>query len=201
MAESAAILRPNLFRGGSSAAGVGLSLVLGATLGFALLVGGLVLVVFSWAPTATRLPSVEVDRTGQGFALRFLPPERSGKKKLRSETFRLAKDIHAYLKAQPSSSAQSIAEHQQFVQATQGASEAETNARWQEYTAKSVERSERERLELAQRFGGRLQYLFAEYQRRGMLTDRDVSRMEWEAGSSHWIAGSASRLEGLAHRL
>ena len=60
-----------------------------------------------------------------------------------------------------------------------------------------MERSDRERRELAALFGGRVRGLLGEYRRRNMIDDGGVTLLEWECHSVHWITEAASTLEAL----
>ena|ERR1700674_5660631 len=149
------------------------------------------------------LPSIGFER-GDGIALRVRGPVRRphGKRKLRQETQTLVKDIHDYLRSQPNATIQSITDHQATTQAMSTAKdEAEKTAIWNQMTLRLIEHSEKERRDLAERFGGRLHYLIGEYKRRGLLTDSDASLLGWQAGSMYWISQGATTLDALARRL
>jgi hypothetical protein len=79
--------------------------------------------------------------------------------------------------------------------------EEEKDRLWLEHTQALTEAHDQERRELSSRFGGRVSYLASEYQRRGLLTESEVSKLEWETGSRYWIQNAAVKLEALAHRL
>jgi len=149
------------------------------------------------------LPSIGLEH-GDGIALRIRGPMRrpQGKRKVRQETQSLVRDIRDYLRSQPNATIQSLTDHQATTQAMSNAKdEAEKNAIWNQMTLGLIERSEKERYELAERFGGRLHYLIGEYQRRGLLNEGDAHLLEWQAGSMHWMGQTATTLDALGRRL
>lgn len=150
---------------------------------------------------ASRLPTLTVQR-GDGLTLCLRPPQRRGRRRLRQEALALASEIHAYVRTVD---APWSAERDDWSQNTQAMSAAETEEErtrlWNEYTARSTERSAREAQDLAARFGGRLHFVTREFQRRGLLTDQEMHKIDWEANSLHWIVSAANEIEGLARRL
>jgi hypothetical protein len=167
------------------------------------IVCGLVLIL-SMRPVRSRLPRVRLDRRGpgNGFAIQFHPPAAQGRRRVRQESFVLAKDIHEFLRDQPAPYLSSLADHQAMVTGMNAANtDEEKQAVWNQFTARETERWTHENQELAARFGGRLHYLIGEYRRRGMLTDSEASKLAWECSSSGWLAQAASELEALGRRL
>ncbi len=149
------------------------------------------------------LPSIGLEH-GDGIALRIRGPAQRprGKRKVRQETQSLVKDINDYLRSQPNATIQSLTDHQATTQAMSKATdEAEKNAIWNRMTLRLIERSEKERRDLAERFGGRLHYLIGEYKRRGLLSEGDAHLLEWQAGSMHRMGQTATTLDGLSRRL
>ncbi len=166
----------------------------------AFLLIGLAAALLENATVRARLPSLALER-GNGIAIRVRPPERGGRRRLRRQTAELVKDIREYLKAQPAPYVDSMREHQQMSARMQNATETERHAIWQEYSLQSTERFARESQELAARFGGRLIHLSTEYQRRGLLSQSDAHKLQWEANSLGWLGSAASELGALALRL
>lgn len=170
-----------------------------------LLIGiGLLWTALLLPPVAHRMPHVSLERSSRadGVALRVRPPEARGKKRLRQETERLVSDMHEYLRSQPDPMVESLRDHDERVRAMEGASTEEERRRlWQEFNQRMVEKSGRERQELAALFGGRLRYVLHEYQQRSMISESEASRLQFEAQSTGWLHDAASTLESLAKRL
>ena len=192
-------------------AGPGLALLVGAGLtvgGWTNHVAGAVLIGMAilWGlwllPTVgSRLPSLSLERS-DGIALRVRRPPEQGKRRLRGQTEAVVKEIWAYLRSVPDSSVASHRGWSQMVRITQEATdEGEKRAAWSEYTAAETARYSSEQRELAERFGGRIQYLVDEYQRRGTINESDARLLMWQSGSHHWIKAAATTLEALKLKL
>jgi hypothetical protein len=115
-----------------------------AWLGIALMGVGAAWGLVAVPPVAGRLPAFTLKRpVGELFVLDVSPRERSGRKRLKRETEALARDIHEYVKQQPSRVASSIADHHEMVQAMQAAeTEAEENRIWEEHSRALTEAHE-----------------------------------------------------------
>lgn len=181
---------------------LGAGVLVGKGLAIALVILGTLAMVVAVEPVARRLPSFRFER-GDGFALRVRAPELAGKRRLKAQTFQLVRDIRVHVKdAYPRSRAQDHAKWAEMVAASQRTTDEEARTKaWTEYIASSMQRRDREGVELAELFGGRIIYLAGEYQRRGMLSERDVRHLQWEAGSLGWITDAANQLEALARKL
>ena len=148
-----------------------------------------------------RVPSVAVEH-GDGFAIRIRPPARQGKRRLKRDTTNLVRDIWSYLKSVPDDQIESLQAWQENTRRMQEAKdEAEKGAIWNEYTnAMTLSYSQQGR-DLTERFGGQIEYLLGEYQRRRLLEASEVHRLVWQSGSRHWIQSTATTLEALALRV
>lgn len=154
------------------------------------------------APVRASLPTVSFERTPTGGRFNLHRPERWGKRKLRTATAELARDVRAYLKTTPDTSVETLKDQHATMQAIrQGATETEQNELFNQQTLRSVERWQQERDDLGARFGGRLRHIAGEYQRRGLLTESQVAKLEWQASSSHWMREAVMTLEALALKL
>lgn len=155
-------------------------------------------------PVAQRLPHLAVERGSRadGIAVRIRPPEAQGVKKLRKETDSLVHDIHEFLRSSEPPWADVIigtrATHRAMAAAE---TEEETNHLWDQSIQELLERSARERQQLAALFGDRLRYVLHEYRQRGMISDSDARHIEWEAQSIGWLHEAATALGALSKRL
>jgi hypothetical protein len=91
--------------------------------------------------------------------------------------------------------------HEDWDATDKAETEEERSALWREQTQRRMEQWDRERQDLAARFGGRLAYVTSEYQALGMLSEGDAHHLEWEAQSMFWISRAATTLERLARGL
>lgn len=134
----------------------------------------------------------------QDWMVRSLP---TSKRRLRRETKALVGDIRKFVADEPAPWA-AIAEHQQ--QMTRGLTAATTTEERQELAARSqlafVESRERERHDLAARFGGRGEVIIGEGQRRNLLTEAEADHLRWYLQSKGWLSEAAIRLEALGRR-
>jgi hypothetical protein len=128
-------------------------------------------------PELKRAVDDEVRRRGQ---LR-----RGETTPLREEVLALARDMHQQLRARP----------RRIV----GFDPPGTD--WQVARRQEAEEDERDRVELAALFGGRLKYVTAELAALGMISDSDTNLMQWQLGSRHWMGQLATDLEAIALRL
>jgi hypothetical protein len=192
--------RRGLFTGGAWLCAIAAGVLLSKPVAVVLFVIGAVAMLAAWEPVGSRLPTLAVEREN-GIAVRVRPPRRTGRGRLRREAFALAAEIHSYVQAE----SPRVADDRDWFETGRAARAAQTDEErghiFQEHTMRSSERSAQETQELRRRFGGRMQYVMDEFQRRGMLSDRDLLRLGWEMNSSHWIVQAANKIEGLAHRL
>lgn len=172
--------------------------------GWALIMLAVLIAVALLPPIANRIPHVALERGSRadGVALRIRPPEVQGVKRLRQETNQLVAEMHDYLRAHPAPWTEHLRDHQETSRAMNAATtENERERLWNESTQRMAEAYQRERQTLAAQFGGRLRYVLQEYRQRGMISESDASRLEWDAQSLGWLNEAASTLEALARRL
>jgi hypothetical protein len=171
-----------------------------AGLAYILIGVGVLWTIWVLPPVADRRPKLVLERGYQvnNLALRVLPPPRSSKKKLRSETIDLVAKLHGYVRALPSKREISSEEADGAAAAT---TRAEKSAVWQKARAREREIDDAHRLEMADLFGGQVKYLVGEFQRRGMVTDQEATQLEWKLASPGWLSSGATDLEALARRL
>ncbi len=154
-----------------------------------------------WNAVAPWVGRFRLER-GDGFALRYVPAIRPGKKRLQREIKGLIRDVREYLEKNPSLMVASLTEHERMVSEMEAApDEAAKREIWNRSTQRTLEAFEAERRDLGARFGGRAQYLIQEFARRGMLTEPDAHRLQWGCQSAHGMVEAATTLEALALRL
>jgi hypothetical protein len=170
-------------------------------LGYACFAVAIVWICLLPRAVSQRLPSVALEH-GDGFAIRIRPPVRQGKRRLRRDTTNLVRDIWSYLKSVPDDQIESLQAWQDNTRRMQQAKdEAGKNAIWNEYTNAMTLRYSQQGRDLTERFGGQIQYLVSEYQRRRLLDASEAHRLVWQSGSRHWIQSTATTLEALALRV
>lgn len=127
---------------------------------------------------------------------------RVTKRQVRAETESLIKDLQTYIREAPSTWLESQDRAQAYMdQIRQDMSDAERHAIWQELSRDETERHQRDHNEVGFRFGGRLEWLMAEYAKRGILERGDRMDLYWASGSSSVLPHLVARLEVLAKRL
>lgn len=133
---------------------------------------------------------------------KYQRPRWSGRRQLRQDTLALVKELHAHVQSQPSSMARSHAEHFAMAAASKAAKdEAEAAEIWNRYTAKTTERYERERQEIAERFGGKILAVVEQYHRRGVIDDQTRTMLLRRSTSLSDLSETASTLEAWARQL
>jgi hypothetical protein len=170
----------------------------------ALLCFAVLVVLVTWEPLSLRLPTLRLQRLGResGFSIEVRPPAGGSTRRLKREMESLASDMFEALNARPAPYIDSMREHDEVVRKMdKAANEEERNAVWREYTYSSIEAHSAEKHDLQQRFGGRLEYVVGELERRGLLERAEVTELLWFAGSWGWLGAAAQRLNALAKRL
>jgi hypothetical protein len=149
-----------------------------------------------------RLPKAHLRSRPHGLSLDFDWSLRRSKRRLKKETLELTQEIFDYLNEQPMLMAERVLEwHAEVKEREKAKTNDERSQLFWEQAARQTEKSDAERHALAARFGGRLDYLFREYRRRGFLTETEVAELEWATHSADRMKGVAVRLEGMAHQL
>jgi hypothetical protein len=124
---------------------------------------------------------------------------RATRRRLRSDVLSLVVDIRAYLRTVPSPTVASVLEFDETRRMMMAAKdEAERTAIWNRRTHEELARSEAERQVLAERFGGRVQFVIDGFVNLGRLDGSDARLIQWQCQSGYWISQAAARLEGLA---
>ncbi len=144
-----------------------------------------------------RLPSVKWQR--KPAALLFLRAERAGSRRLHRETLEAVASIHEHL--QTAELASGYRRWNEFRAKSMGTSEEELSRLWREYTTAEEERIHAEGLENARKFGGRIDYLLSEHERRGLIEEEDVERLRWLVRNSNFfLTDVGTQLEGMAYK-
>lgn len=171
-----------------------------------------VLAAVFWLLTSARLlarlPKVALERRPPGgFAVVWKPPEHRGKKGLLKDTRTLVQEIGEWVKSTPDprSEAETLRAEmtrEMLAKATDDEKKAVISDRWPALTQAEVAAHEQDKQDLEARFGGRVKYLALEYERRGLLPEREsVEKLEWRATSRWWVQSAASTFEAMGLRL
>lgn len=119
--------------------------------------------------------------------------------RLRREASHVARDMHAYRKAQPLWDDAEWRAHLDRLDAA--GSEEERTKLFREYSSDLSVRAMRERQELAEHFGARVRALLYEFERRGLVNSQDAARIDAFAQAPASVQEAAVEIEAIAKRL
>jgi hypothetical protein len=159
-----------------------------------------------------RLPTLHVERKSgvEGTIMRIVPPEhpvlgrgtRKRRARLRAAALELVSDMRAYLAEQSAPMVDAMDQHQAATDAMHAApNDQERRRLWNAQGLEMAEQMERERQQLASRFGGRIEHVLAEYARLGVIEDGAAVHIRELCGSKWWLSQAASKIEGIAQQL
>jgi len=147
-------------------------------------------------------PQIRASQLAQWLTLRFRTIKPIPRRKLRKRSFALVRDMHAYA-ATHKASALNMGLTNRY-HATQAAieaasSEAEHEELWKQHAAGIIDYSADLRRELSAELGGRVEYVLGEYQRLGLLSDREAVVLRSNASFPEHVSDVAKRIEAIAH--
>jgi hypothetical protein len=156
-----------------------------------------------WGPLMDYIvPTASVRRgvLSDGWSIHFRPAPKRTRGRLKRQSLRLAKKMHAVVDRFPLKDY--VDEQYELKKEMESAaSDQEKSEIWTEELMRSIGESAEVTAELEKSFAGSLSALLAQYERLGMIDGHEATRIQRDASDPSWLRRAATALEALAKRL